>query len=198
MSEPAGVTGRDITARVVTHLRTPLYRNSYALVVSAAGTAVLGLLYWTVAARKYAAHEVGVQSVVISTLLFLAGLAQLSLNSVLIRFVPVAGSRSGRIIAVGYAVSAAAAIAIATVFVIGTPFWSPTLTFLRSEHSVVRRVRARHLGLVRVRPPGQRPDRSSASDMGSDREHLRQLREDRPPPALRTRSCRMPACSRRG
>ncbi len=133
MSEPAGLAGRDLTARVVTHLRTPLYRNSYALVVSAAGTAVLGLLFWTVAARNYSPHEVGVQSVVISTLLFLAGLSQLSLNSVLIRFLPIAGNGSGRMIGMAYGVSAVAAVVLTTVFVIGTPFWSPSLTFLRTN-----------------------------------------------------------------
>jgi O-antigen/teichoic acid export membrane protein len=122
-----------MTSRVVTHIRTPLYKNSYALVVSAGGTAVLGLLYWTIAARRYSPHEVGVQSVVISTMLFLSGLSQLSLNSVLIRFLPVARRGTGRMIGGAYIVSAVAAVVVAAVFVLGTPFWSPTLSFLRSD-----------------------------------------------------------------
>ena len=122
-----------MTARLVTHIRTPLYKNSYALVVSAGGTAVLGLLYWTIAARNYSPHEVGVQSVVISTMLFLSGLSQFSLNSVLIRFLPVARRGTGRLIGGAYIVSAVAAVFVAAVFVLGTPFWSPTLSFLRSD-----------------------------------------------------------------
>jgi O-antigen/teichoic acid export membrane protein len=119
--------------RVAVHLRTPLYKSSYALVASAAGTAILGLLYWSVATRDYPAREVGVQSVVISTMLFLAGLSQLSLNSALIRFLPVLGNRSGRVIVVTYAISATAGLVAAAAFVIGTPLWSPKLTFLRDD-----------------------------------------------------------------
>jgi O-antigen/teichoic acid export membrane protein len=115
---------------VRSHLRTPLYLNSYALILSAAGTAALGLLYWAVAARRYPAAEVGIQSVLISTTLFLAGLSQLSLNSALLRYLPVAGRRAGRFIVASYGASVVAAIVAGSIFVIGTPFWSPKLTFL--------------------------------------------------------------------
>ena len=40
-------------ARLITHLRTPLYRNGYALVLSSATTSVLGVAYWILAARTY-------------------------------------------------------------------------------------------------------------------------------------------------
>ena len=36
------------------HLRTPLYRNSYALVANTIVTSGLGVLYWLVAARLFA------------------------------------------------------------------------------------------------------------------------------------------------
>ena len=127
------MTRRGFSSRIAEHIRTPLYRASYALVLSAAGTAVLGIGYWAVATRTYSAHEVGVQSVVVSTMLFLSGLSQLSLNSVLIRFLPVSGRRSGPLIGGAYAASVAAAVAVATVFVVGTPLWAPTLSFLRRD-----------------------------------------------------------------
>jgi O-antigen/teichoic acid export membrane protein len=114
----------------VGHVRVPLYQNSYALVLGAAGTSILGVAYWAVATHAYPARDVGVQSALVSTMLFLAGLSQLSLNSVLIRFLPVSGRRSGRLIGVAYAASTAAAVVAASIFVVGTPLWSSRLAFL--------------------------------------------------------------------
>lgn len=133
MTQRSYAARRDFPAQVARHIRTPLYRASYALVLSAGGTAVLGLIYWAAAARHYPASQVGVQSVVLSTMLFLAGLAQLSLNSVLIRFLPVSGGNASRMIRSIYAVSVVAALAAATIFVLGTSLWAPNLSFLRSD-----------------------------------------------------------------
>lgn len=124
---------REFLSWLSSHVRTPLYMTSYALILSLGGTAVLGLLYWTVAARVYPAAEVGVQSVLISTTLFVSGLAQLSLNNALIRFLPVAGERAIRIVAASYAASTVAAVVVAVVFILGTPVWSSKLTFLRHD-----------------------------------------------------------------
>ena len=64
--------------RLVAHTRTPLYRNGYALILSAAATSGLGVVYWMLATRYYPAEVVGLNSAVISAMLFVAGVAQLS------------------------------------------------------------------------------------------------------------------------
>lgn len=112
---------------------TPLHRNAYALVASGGITALLGLLYWSVAARRYSPHELGVQSAVISAMLFLAGLAQLGLIPVVMRFLPVAGSRARSVVVRCYGVSTVVALAGAAIFLVGTPLWSPPLAFMRSS-----------------------------------------------------------------
>src|SRR5205814_7849187 len=77
--------------RLTDHLRLPLFRNGYALLFSGAATSGLGLLYWAVAARLYPLATVGLNSALLSAMLLLSCMAQLSLNNVLVRFIPAAG-----------------------------------------------------------------------------------------------------------
>lgn len=119
--------------RLVTHLRTPLYRNGYALLISSLATSGLGLVYWAVAARTFSPGAVGLNSAVISAMLLLAGLAQLSLNNVLVRFIPQAGRSTTALILGTYAASLAAAAGVTVVFLAGVDVWSPTLRFLRDQ-----------------------------------------------------------------
>src|SRR3954454_16542984 len=96
----AGVEG--VGGRVLAHQRTPLHRDGYALVLNSAFTAATGLVYWIVAANGYSTHSVGVNSALISAMMFLAGLASLNLPNFLVRFLPGTGRRSGRMIALSY------------------------------------------------------------------------------------------------
>ena len=103
-------------SRLLVHLRTPLYANAYALVANQIVSAGLGVLYWLLAARLYTTEVVGQSSATISTLLFLAALAELSLKSAMTRFVPRAGVRSARLILYGYGVNLAIAVLVGGLF----------------------------------------------------------------------------------
>src|SRR4029079_9073829 len=72
--------------RLIIHLRTPLYRNGYALLINSIGISVLGVVYWVFAARYYAIRAVGINSAIIATMTFLASIARLYLDGVLVRF----------------------------------------------------------------------------------------------------------------
>jgi O-antigen/teichoic acid export membrane protein len=111
----------------------PLHRNAYALVASGGLTSLLGLAYWALAARRYSAHDLGLQSAAISAMLLLAGVAQLGLIPVLMRFLPVAGPRARSLVVRSYSCSTFVALVAAAVFILGTPLWSPPLAFLRSS-----------------------------------------------------------------
>src|SRR4051812_43837128 len=91
--------------RLLDHARTPLYRNGYALMLSAAATSGLGVVYWMLATRLYPAEVVGLNSAVISAMLLVAGVAQLSLVSVITRFLPRAGRAAGRLVGSAYALT---------------------------------------------------------------------------------------------
>src|SRR5262245_35120753 len=91
--------------RLVAHARTPLFRNGYALMLSAAATSGLGVIYWMLATRVYSAELVGLNSALISAMLLVAGVAQLSLVSVITRFLPRAGRASGQLVGSAYALT---------------------------------------------------------------------------------------------
>ena len=135
LDDPASATGGMSGGRlswVLGHGRQPLHRSAYALVASAGATLVLGLAFWSVAARMYEPVAVGTQSAVISAMLLLGGIAELGLATLLIRFLPVAMERR-RLLLFAYAASSTAAVVVAGVFVLGTSAWSPPLEFVRSD-----------------------------------------------------------------
>jgi O-antigen/teichoic acid export membrane protein len=123
-------------ARLVEHVRLPLHRDGYALAANSAFTAVTGLVYWIVAAREYSAHDVGVNAALISSMMFLAGIAGLNLTNVVVRFLPEAGRRTARLTAFSYAVAGCAAVGVAVVFVLGAGAWAPSLDFLRDDRAL--------------------------------------------------------------
>jgi len=115
------------------HLRVPLHVNALALATSAGLTAFLGLIYWAVAARSYSSAEVGTQSALISAMLLVGGMAQVGADSLLIRFLPVAGRDGRRLTARLYVIAACTGLAAGSVFVLGTSLWAPALHFLRTD-----------------------------------------------------------------
>jgi O-antigen/teichoic acid export membrane protein/aminoglycoside phosphotransferase len=119
-----------IASRALRHVRTPLHRDGYALVVNSAFTALTGLVYWIVAANEYSAHSVGVNAALISSMMFLAGLASLNLPNVLVRFLPQVGSRTASTVAWSYLATAVMAAVAAIVFLAGIEAWAPRLQLL--------------------------------------------------------------------
>ena len=116
--------------RLIAHVREPLYRNGYALIFSSATTSGLGLVYWILAARFYTTEAVGLNTAMLSMMMFLGGAAQLNLVNVLNRFLPRAGQVTRRLIIYVYLVSIIAALAFSLVFLFGINIWSPALSFL--------------------------------------------------------------------
>ena len=99
MSTPAFVTS------ALGHVRTPVYRNAYALMVSNGLTSGLGLVYWSIAARAYPTEVMGASSAAISMMLFLSGAAQLNLRPALLRLLPESGERASWLVRRAYALA---------------------------------------------------------------------------------------------
>lgn len=76
--------------------------NALALMGSTAGTALLGVAFWAVAARMYTPADVGRASALISAATLLATLAQLNLGNVYGRFLHAAGGHQRRLVFAGY------------------------------------------------------------------------------------------------
>lgn len=119
---------------LVEHVRQPLYRDAYALVIANGLTAGFGVLYWAFAARLFPPEDLGVGSVLISTMLFLSAVSQLNARVALLRFVPEAGRQTARFVVLCYGAAAAGAVLLGIVFIATLGIWasgSPSLAFLR-------------------------------------------------------------------
>lgn len=109
------------------HLRLPLYRNAYALLLSGIISSGLGMLYWILAARTYDATIVGLNSAAIAALMLLSGMAQMSMNSALIRYLAIAGQRSRTLILGCYAVAIGVAVVAGVGYGRQVAYWTPAL-----------------------------------------------------------------------
>lgn len=115
------------------HLQTPLYVNAYYLIVNTAINSLLGLVFWTAAARLYASEEVGIASATISVMTLLAGLSSLGLEVGLVRFLPAADHMSASMLDSALTAVGISSLACAAVFLVGLPFWSPPLTLVYEQ-----------------------------------------------------------------
>ena len=118
--------------RFATHLREPLYRNGYALVLSSAATSGLGMVYWILAAHTYSTETIGLNSAAISAMIFLANVSQLNLMNALNRFLPTAGRKSWHMVVYAYMISLVMAVVTSLIFIFGVSIWAPQLGFLSS------------------------------------------------------------------
>jgi O-antigen/teichoic acid export membrane protein len=112
---------------------TPLLRNAYALMASSALTAVLGLGYWILAARRYPAEEVGRASATIATMTWLSTIAVLNVPGSLTRYLPRAGRQAARLVRSAYLLSGTIAGVASLVFLLGVGVWAPGFGFLRAS-----------------------------------------------------------------
>lgn len=112
---------------------SPLVRNGYALIASAAVTSALGIVFWVIAARVYSEEQVGIGGVLISVLLTLSSIAQLNFANSLNRFVPAAGPRAGNLILFAYGAAGAASVVVALGFLVAIDLLVPKLHFLTNS-----------------------------------------------------------------
>jgi O-antigen/teichoic acid export membrane protein len=105
----------------------PVHRDGLALVLSSGLTSAVGLLYWIVAARLFDPATVGINSVALSTMQLLGGVAHLNLTQALLRFGPVAGRRTRRLVLTCYAVAIVVSALVGLGYAAGAPVWAPQM-----------------------------------------------------------------------
>lgn len=107
--------------------REPLHRTGNALIANSGVTALLGVVFWTAAARGYSPADVGLNSTAISAMMMVAGFAQLNFMSVMVRFLPTAGREAAWLVGTGYAVAAVTTALASCVFMVVVRGWLPAL-----------------------------------------------------------------------
>ena len=95
-----------------------IYTSGFALMVSTAGSGVLGLIYWYVAAHLASPKAVGRAAGEVAAITLVSTLAQLSFGPVFQRFLPRASDKSVRLVRTGYLISIGAAIIISVAYVV--------------------------------------------------------------------------------
>ena len=120
-AEPGDDGDAIVTAGILTrtraHVRQPLYRSAYSLMINTGLNAVLGLGFWIAAARLYPADEVGRDSVLIATMMAVSSICQLNMANAIPRFLPQVADPA-RTLRNAYLVSGAVALVLASAFVV--------------------------------------------------------------------------------
>ena len=94
-----------------------LIQNALALMLSSGGSAVLGVLFWAVAARMTTAADVGRASAEIAAMVLLANISQLSFTTIFDRFLPVSGNQTLRFVSRAYAMCTSVAFVVGIAYV---------------------------------------------------------------------------------
>ena len=115
------------------HLAAPLFRNAYFLILGAGSGAVLGFVFWGLAARRFSTHNVGVNSALIAAMMVVSGVCQLGLNAVLFRYLPRAGASTRRVILKTYALTVGLSVLAALAAALTSTWWAPSLDFLAND-----------------------------------------------------------------
>ncbi len=95
-----------------------LVRNAIALIVSSAGSSIIGIVFWAFAAHLATPASVGRTTAEIAAMLLLSNLAQLSFGSIFERFLPVTGHLTAGFVRRAYATCLIFASILATVYVV--------------------------------------------------------------------------------
>jgi O-antigen/teichoic acid export membrane protein len=104
-----------VISRGVAIATSSMARDSVALIGNVVINGALGLAFWLAAARLYPTEVVGTASAVISAMILAAGIGWFGWQFVLIRYLPVAGSLGGRLVASCYLVAVVVSIPAALI-----------------------------------------------------------------------------------
>ncbi|MFJ8310657.1 MULTISPECIES: lipopolysaccharide biosynthesis protein [unclassified Streptomyces] len=103
-----------------------MFRNAYALMLSTAVSAALGLGFWLVAARYYSEEAVGQGSAAIAAMKLLASITATTMIGAVVRYIPRAGRATGTLVLRAYVASAVVVAVASVVFLFTLPLWGPS------------------------------------------------------------------------
>ena len=114
-----------------TIVQDPLYQNSFYLILTMVLGAVLGFIFWIVAAQLYTQEEVGINTALISAVSLLAIISYLGLDQSIIRFFP--DKNKFNIMTTSSVVILISTILFGIIFVLGIDLWAPDLALVKNN-----------------------------------------------------------------
>jgi len=94
-------------------------------------TGMLGVAYWLLAARRYAAVDVGQASAAYSAMNMVSGLTAANILGAVTRFIPQSGRRTSALIRRAYLFSSVASVSVAVLFLVTVSHWGASYAELR-------------------------------------------------------------------
>ena len=123
----------DFIKVIIEKFKDPLHKNAIYLMMNHLVTSGLGFIFWMIVARYYPPEEVGLASVIISSMLLIAILGNLGFGIGLIRFLPNAKIKdANEMINSCFTISGIFTSVLILIFLLGLNIWSPGLVFLRN------------------------------------------------------------------
>jgi len=104
-----------------------MYRNAGYLMMNSGSTAVIGFIFWMVAARLYSIEAVGMSSAIISAVGLLTLLSNLGLGYGLIGFLPGSGAKTKVVINSCFTIVGLISMVLSFIYLAGLSIWSPAL-----------------------------------------------------------------------
>jgi|WetSurMetagenome_2_1015567.scaffolds.fasta_scaffold16347_3 O-antigen/teichoic acid export membrane protein len=109
-----------------------LYRNAIYLTLNSVVGSAIGFIFWAVVARIYPASAVGLASALLSSHALLNSISLLGLDISLIRFLP-EDKNPQQLINSCFSVVSIFSALLAVIFLVGTPLWSPVLSYVNGN-----------------------------------------------------------------
>jgi O-antigen/teichoic acid export membrane protein len=129
MPTPPGRSG-PVRRWLQEHLSDQLYRTSYFLIIGTGVTSLLGVAFWALAAHAYSARIVGLNAAAISAMTLVSGACSLGLSAVLVRYLPVAGGATRKLVTGTYGLTVTLSLVLGAAVALTSSVWSPRLAFL--------------------------------------------------------------------
>lgn len=110
------------------HLKDPLFKNSYFILLTSGSIAVFGFLFWIIVARYFTPRDVGLATVLFSMSQLISIFSSIGLNYSLIRYYTKRNNKNEMINTI-VLVNGIIAFFLAIIFITGIRFWLPALVY---------------------------------------------------------------------
>ena len=108
----------------------PLYKNSLYILSATIFNALIGFVFWVIAAKIYPKADLGIVTVIISVISLISLFSQLGFDQSILRFFP--NGKKGKIYTSSIVISSILCIIVSLVYIINIDVFSPELKFIQS------------------------------------------------------------------
>ena len=113
-------------------LHDPLYSNAIYLMLVSIANALVGFVFWIIAARFYSTADVGLATAALSAASLLSGLSGIGFGYGMIRFLK-SSTNPNTLINSSFTTVGVISVIAALIFILGLGLWSPKLIFIREN-----------------------------------------------------------------